>query len=163
MGKNTEIHTSTNQEYLAKLKMLIDEKIPLSRAMEIELLDYQQGILRARAPLAPNINDKGTAFGGSQAALMTLVAWGLVWLETRKKGVDCDIVIHKGEMIWHRPLCDEIKISCSRPEQQALDTFFTTLSRRGKAGLNLTVISSDGNNIYSEYNCRYVGLKKEIK
>ncbi len=127
--------------------------------MQLEILEFKHGYLRARAPLAPNINDKGTAFGGSQAALMTLLGWGLVWLETRKNGYDCDIVIHKGELIWHRALKGELLISCSIPDKEALDIFFKTLNRRGKASLSLRPIISDETGVTTEFNCRYVALK----
>ena len=55
--------------------------IPLVREMQIEVLGEAEGRLRLRAPLAPNVNDKGSAFGGSLASLMTLAGWALA---TRK-------------------------------------------------------------------------------
>ncbi len=36
--------------------------------------------LTLAVPLAPNINDKGCAFGGSLTSLMTLASWGVVEL-----------------------------------------------------------------------------------
>lgn len=158
---STPKQKTTDNEWLEAFRQLIKHEIPLSNAMQLEILDYQDNCLSARAPLDPNINDKGSAFGGSQAALMTLVAWGVVWLETRKAGLDCDIVIHKGEITWLRPLRDEILIQCQLPDADTIKLFKQTYTNKGKAALDLYVTTSDGENITSEFNCRYVALKKD--
>jgi len=129
--------------------------------MKFELLGYQDGCLTARAPLAPNINDKGTAFGGSQAALMSLVGWAVVWLETRKAGINCDIVIHKGEINWLLPLDEEILIQCQLPQTEILQNFLQDIRQRGKAAIHLRTTTSNGKNITSEFNCRYVAINKD--
>ena len=43
--------------------------IPLLNAMHLALVDYDDLTLTMEAPLAPNINNKGTAFGGSIASI----------------------------------------------------------------------------------------------
>ena len=55
--------------------------MPPVAAMQPAIAHWQDGHLRLRAPLAANVNDKGCAFGGSLCSLMTLAAWGLVYLE----------------------------------------------------------------------------------
>ena len=77
-------------------------------------------------------------------------------------GLDCDIVIHKGDITWLLPLTKEIHIQCQAPSAEALKVFLETFARRGKAALNLKVSTSDGENTTSEFNCRYVALKKDI-
>ncbi|MCF6226098.1 MAG: thioesterase domain-containing protein [Xanthomonadales bacterium] len=155
------MNKKTEREWLDAFRQLIRTDIPLSNAMQLEIIGYQDGCLSARAPLAPNINDKGTAFGGSQAALMTLVAWGVVWLETRKAGINCDIVIHKGEVSWLMPLDDEIFIQCLLPPPKTLQKFLRDIHLRGKAAIHLQVSTSNGKDITSEFNCRYVAIKKD--
>ena len=54
------------------LTRFIRDEIPLARAMDLELLAHDGDRLALRAPLAPNVNDKGCAFGGSLVSLMTL-------------------------------------------------------------------------------------------
>ena len=58
--------------------------MPPVAAMGIESAGWDGQRLRLRAPLAANINDKGTVFGGSMASIATLAAWGLRgWLAPR--------------------------------------------------------------------------------
>jgi len=155
------MNKKTEAEWVDAFVQLIRTDIPLSNAMQLEIIGYQNNCLTARAPLAPNSNDKGTAFGGSQAALMTLVAWGVVWLETRKAGINCDIVIHKGEINWLLPLDDEIHIQCQVPQANVLQKFLQDIRLRGKGAIHLQVTTSDGTNTTSEFNCRYVAIKKD--
>ena len=53
-----------------------DDDIPLTRAMGLRVESLGEGGIRMNAPLEPNVNDKGTAFGGSLAAILTLAGWG---------------------------------------------------------------------------------------
>jgi hypothetical protein len=43
--------------------------IPLLNAMHLALINYDDLVLTMEAPLAPNINNKGTAVGGSIASI----------------------------------------------------------------------------------------------
>ena len=57
---------------LAALEARIRNHIPLSEHLQFRLLSFNDDRLTLSAPLAANINDKGTMFAGSQAALMAL-------------------------------------------------------------------------------------------
>ena len=50
----------------------LHEQIPLTKAMEVTLESYDGSQLVVTAPLEPNYNHLGTAFGGSLSALTTL-------------------------------------------------------------------------------------------
>jgi thioesterase domain-containing protein len=67
---------------LAALQDVLD-CMPAVRAMQIQLDGYADGVLRITAPLAANVNDKGNAFGGSLASVLTLSGWALVSLRLR--------------------------------------------------------------------------------
>ena len=58
------------------LESFVLENIPLTRAMALSVHCRGPDRLQLKAPLAANVNDKGTGFGGSQVALATLAAWG---------------------------------------------------------------------------------------
>ena len=58
-------------------------EIPLARAMALTVAGYDGATLALAAPLAPNGNDKGCAFGGSLASLMTLAGWA--WSTSRSR------------------------------------------------------------------------------
>ena len=49
--------------------------------MGIRVAAYDGTSLKLTAPLAPNINHKSTAFGGSLYSLAVLCGWGIVHLK----------------------------------------------------------------------------------
>lgn len=91
----------------------IHQDIPLTHAMSWQIDQIQSHSLRASAPLAPNINDKGTLFGGASAALMTISAWSLVKFNLEQLGLDNDVVIQSCKNRWLRPQNEDVKLICS--------------------------------------------------
>ena len=78
--------------------------IPLLTAMELSLVDYGDLALTLEAPLAPNINNKGTAFGGSIASIALFGGWAVATLAFMDHGIDnTEIVVFKNEMTFERP------------------------------------------------------------
>lgn len=93
-----------NARLAARLQGKLLREIPLTRHLGLRVDAYLGHELHVSAPLAPNVNDKGTAFAGSLNALMTLAGWGLVHLRLQQAGEHCDIVIHKGELLYSAPI-----------------------------------------------------------
>ena len=50
--------------------------MPPVAALQLRVDDFDGDTLHLSAPLSAHVNDKGCAFGGSLASLMTLAAWG---------------------------------------------------------------------------------------
>lgn len=84
--------------------------IPLARAMSLHIVDYADGELRMRAPLAPNVNDKGCAFGGSLASLMTLAGWSAAYLRLGAAATDSEIYVQDSELRYLAPIWDDIEV-----------------------------------------------------
>ena len=55
------------------LQNKLHSEIPLTKLMELKIRNYNNSELVTTAPLHININDKGTAFGGSLAT-MTIIS-----------------------------------------------------------------------------------------
>ncbi|RDS80713.1 YiiD C-terminal domain-containing protein [Dyella psychrodurans] len=120
------------------LVAFIHEGIPLARAMALELGDYDGERLRLATPLAPNVNDKGCAFGGSLVSLMTLTGWGLVELALRRHGEDCDVYVGESTVRYLSPVWNDFAAEAQRAEEADWDTFFATLAARGRARIAVT-------------------------
>lgn len=105
-----------NARLAARLQAKFLREIPITRHLGLRVDAYEGDTLRVSAPLAPNVNDKGTAFAGSLNALMTLAGWGLVHLRLQAAGENCDIVIHKGELLYSAPIRTEFQAVASVAE-----------------------------------------------
>lgn len=78
--------------------------IPLLNAMQLSFSDYGDLSLWMEAPLAPNINNKGTAFGGSIASICLFGGWAVATLGFIDAGIrNTEIVVYTSEMTFERP------------------------------------------------------------
>lgn len=130
----------------SELVSFIRARIPLARAMALELAAHDGDRLALRAPLAPNVNDKGCAFGGSLASLMTLAGWGLVELALRERGIDCDVYVGESSVRYLAPVWTDLLAEARLAEGADWAAFFATLAARGKARIEVacTVAGADG-------------------
>ncbi len=130
----------TLQHELAReLEAVLHHEIPLSQQIGLVVERYDGARLALRAPLAPNINHKATAFAGSLTAVATLTGWGLTWLLLRQHDLRGVIVIHESATRYQLPVAHDFVAVCHAPDEQAVERFLMALRRRGKARLALTV------------------------
>ena len=113
------------------------DRIPLARAMSLHVQDWDGAALTLAVPLAPNINDKGCAFGGSLTSLMTLASWGVVELALRERGLDCDVYVQDSTVRYLAPVWGDFSAQAQLASGESFDDFFATLAARGKARLSL--------------------------
>ena len=75
------------------LRQYLYDHIPLSQAMQVEVLSAQPEGVVLGAPLPPNINHQETIFGGSASAVAILAAWSLLHVRLQHEGVHSRLVI----------------------------------------------------------------------
>jgi thioesterase domain-containing protein len=128
------------------LVTFIHDGIPLARAMALQLENYDGDRLSLSAPLAPNVNDKGCAFGGSLVSLMTLTGWGLVELALRHRNEDCDVFVGESTVRYLSPVWEDFRAEAQLADSADWTTFFDTLTTRGKARIEVSccVPGADG-------------------
>tara|TARA_R110000823_G_scaffold18342_29_gene57465 strand:+ start:438 stop:926 length:489 start_codon:yes stop_codon:yes gene_type:complete len=80
------------------------QQIPLLAAMQVDFIHYSGDALSLGMPLAPNINDKQTGFGGSIAALATACGWALISLALKEESLNVDVMVIKSEMHYLAPV-----------------------------------------------------------
>jgi thioesterase domain-containing protein len=108
--------------------------IPLSRAMDVSVVEASAKAVVIEAPLDPNINVHGTMFGGSAAVLGLLAAWSVLHLRLEAEGIANQLVIHRTEMEYLKPISGTAR-AVARLEGTDWAGFVHTLERRGKARL----------------------------
>jgi thioesterase domain-containing protein len=114
-------------------------QIPLLNHMGLGELAYDNKQLVLPAELAPNINDKGTGFGGSLATLATISGWCLTTLLLKERGLDCDVMIRDCEMRYLAPVTGDFHAEVDTPSALELDSFQSRLNEKGRARLALEV------------------------
>jgi thioesterase domain-containing protein len=89
------------------------------------------------APLKPNINDKGIAFGGTLASILALSGWALTDLVLREAGEVADVLIAVATTEYRAPVSARIVARCPLPPPEQLSAFLTAYRLRGRARLKL--------------------------
>ena len=134
------------------------ETIPLTRSLALAGMRYSGTELILTLPLAPNVNDKGCAFGGSLACLATLTGWGLLRLGLAEQKLPADLYIQDQQTQFLAPAWKQIyaRSSWSQDEKTA---FVKQYAERGKArvAVRITCISDDIE--VCSMQARYVALR----
>ncbi|GMU44664.1 MAG: thioesterase [Xanthomonadales bacterium PRO6] len=134
--------------------------IPLTRAMQLRVARFDGATLRLVAPLAPNVNDKGCAFGGSLASLLTLACWGLARLGLRAQGHDPDIYVQDSVIDYVAPVWGEIRVDASAAEGHSLADFVAMYAARGKARITLLAGVAGESGFATTLRARFVAKRR---
>ena len=106
--------------------------IPQVLAMQVQLAGERDGRLCLRAPLGPNVNDKGTAFGGSLVSLMTLAGWCLVSGRLQQAGLEAEVYVADSQVRYLAPLRADL-VAEAWLEEGYWAAFLAGFRERGKA------------------------------
>jgi thioesterase domain-containing protein len=138
------------------------EKIPLALCMDVQLSACDNDALSLRAPLAPNANDKGCAFGGSLVSLMTLNGWALVELPLRERGIACEVFVATSTVRYLAPLWQDFRSEAQLAEGSDWTNFFAALEARGKAAIEVAchVPADDGAGPAATLHARFVAKRR---
>ncbi|MFH2134843.1 MAG: thioesterase domain-containing protein [Pseudomonadota bacterium] len=141
-----------------QLQQTLHTDIPLTREMGLRVAAYDGQTLQLTAPLAPNVNDKGTAFGGSLYNIAVLCGWSLLRLKLNEAGLNKkNIVIHEAHTRYLLPVTGELHATCTLTGD-VLTEFMQPLQKKGRARITLTVAIHQQDKTAVEFTGQYVAL-----
>ena len=129
-----------------ELQNKLHNEIPLTKYMDIKIQDYNETELITTAPLSININDKGTAFGGSLSTMTIISAWSLCWLISKELGFNSNnIVIIKNDTSFRKPVTKDIVCITKKPSKEEIEIVKQKLQTKKSASLKIqSQIIEDG-------------------
>ena len=123
---------------IKELENKLHTQIPLTKLMELKIINYDEELLKTTAPLSININDKGTAFGGSLATITIISSWSLCWLISQELGFQSDnIVIIKNEHSYKKPVTKDIICVTKKPSIQEIEILKNKLLSKKSASIKI--------------------------
>ena len=122
---------------LDEITAYLHEHIPLSRHLGAVVQAYDGASIRVGAPLAPNLNHRNTAFGGSLSALAILSGWALLHLNLRNLGLPNRLVIQRSSLDFQAPVDGDFTAISTLPPAAEWDRFLSTLARHGRARVSV--------------------------
>jgi thioesterase domain-containing protein len=123
-----------------ELEQYLHARIPLSRAMQVSVVNVQSDSVILSAPLAPNINHHDTVFGGSASAVAILAAWSLVHTRLKTSGISSDLVIQRNTMHYELPIAGAFTARSFIQTTGAWESFTRILVRKGRARITVSCI-----------------------
>lgn len=118
---------------LDELTAYLHARIPVTRSLGAVAVLYDGTRLRLAAPLAPNVNQQGTAFGGSMSALAIVAGWALLHLKLRERGIENRLVIQRSTLDFEAPVDGDFTATATLPAAAQWERFLLTLERHGRA------------------------------
>ena len=136
-------------------------ELPPVAAIQVQVADYDGQRLVLTAPLSANVNDKGSAFGGSMTSLMTYAGWGLVTLQLQQAGMAADVFVADSSVRYLKPLYGDLHAEAELAPDQSWPAFLQTLAQRGRARIHLRaeILLPDGQ-VMADLAGRYVAIAK---
>src|SRR5688572_18436898 len=110
-----------NDQLLRDTEAFLHQQIPLTQAMGVTVESWDGQLLVLHAPLEPNHNHLGTAFGGSLSALATLAGYCLLWLVLGDR--QAHIVVRESTIRYRSPVRGALRALCRLPAAQELEVF----------------------------------------
>lgn len=142
---------------IKQLQTFLYQEIPLTKDMGLIIKEFSPESILTTAPLAKNINDKGSVFGGSSSALMIITAWSLIKLNCQKYDITSDIVIHKNETTWNKALYEKLYIKARFKKAYNFEGIKCALQRSKLQRVECIIeLQDDVANIYSTMTTKYV-------
>jgi len=141
------------------LTAFLHEQIPLTRAMGLRAAEANAQRLILEAPLEPNRNHLGTAFGGSLHALPTLACYGSLWMVLREAGLDGHVVVKRSNALYRAPVKGPLRAVCERPAAALVADFLADLPRNKKARMELrAIVEGPGGKPAVEFDGSFVAI-----
>lgn len=161
---NAPMTVDAREAALGSLRTQARQMVPIA-AMQVDVAGYDGQRLRVDAPLAPNMNDKGGAFGGSMSSVMTFAGWGLVTLRLHEAGVRAEVFVADSAVRYLRPLHGPLHALAELAPGQSWESFLTTLAQRGRARVHLQArilspAEGPGVELMADLSGRYVAILK---
>jgi thioesterase domain-containing protein len=143
--------------HIQELQTSTFDHIPLVRAMDLRFIALHAGRLTANLPLAPNINDKGCAFGGSLVSALTLLGWGLLRSYCIANDIAADIFVQDSEVKYLKAAFTDCMVEAVADEAE-LQLFLQQLRERGKARMTLKSVCVSAGDVATSMSARYVAI-----
>ncbi len=143
----------------ADLETYLHTHIPLSAAMQVGVVASSPESVTLRAPLAPNINHRSTAFGGSVSTLAILSAWSLVNLRLKAEGLTTRLVIQSNRMDYDAPIESDFTATATLADTAAWPLFTRMLLRKGRARVVVQSVVRCGDAVGGRFEGEFVAFR----
>jgi thioesterase domain-containing protein len=121
------------------LQNQIDSEFPLAKHIGIVVESAEDAGVVLFAPLEPNSNHAGTAFGGSLFCVAVLAGWGWLTRYLAMHQLAADAVVQESTICYLLPVHGALRATLRAPPAEQIDKFRKMLRRAGRGRIHLRV------------------------
>lgn len=141
-----------------ELAEYIHEHIPLSKAMGVSVVSFEDDALTLQAPLGPNINHRQSVFGGSASALAILAGWALLHVRLCAEGLANRLVIQRNIMEYQRPIIGPFTARAMLEHPDRWKHFTAMLERKGKGRVTVSAVLEHTDQVVGRFTGEFVAF-----
>jgi len=136
------------------------DAMPPVAAMQVRAVAWDGERLALHAPLAANVNDKGCAFGGSLAGVMTLAGWGLVTLRLAAAGLKAEVFVADSQVRYLKPLYADLEAEARLAPDTDWDAVLRAFHERGRGRATVHArVLGPGDEPVADLSARFAALR----
>lgn len=109
----------------------------MTSALGVKVVRADENEVEVSAPLHPNRNHLGTAFGGSLNSVCLLACYTWLFNVLKTRGYDEHIVLKTSQIHYFHPVDQDLRVICKIPESTEFQKFMQAFERKGKARIEL--------------------------
>lgn len=141
------------------LERTLTADIPLGGAMKLGVTRLDDEGVELSLPLSPNVNDKGTAFGGALASAMILAGWALPRLLLKRAAIRAELVIGRCETRFLAPVRGDFRALCAWPPVSDGRRFAERVEEKGRASVLLEPRIETADGVAATLVAKYAALR----
>jgi thioesterase domain-containing protein len=122
---------------IESLQAYITARIAPARALDVRLEAIDPVTLAA--PLAANLNDKGTGFAGSLFSVAALAGWALITRWCAREPVDAEVVLQSSTARFLAPARADFRAIAHEPSAAQREKLRRMLARSGRGRAEVAV------------------------
>jgi thioesterase domain-containing protein len=147
-----------SEDLSSRLQRYLLKQIPTTKALGASVAEASLEEILIVAPLTPNLNHHGTAFGGSVSAVAILSGWTLVYARLEAEGQFPGVVIQHNEIRYLKPIEGAFAARARLAQPEKWTYFLQGLSRHGRARTVIAVEVEGPRGISALFRGTYVAL-----
>ncbi|OPX56061.1 thioesterase domain-containing protein, putative [Oceanospirillum multiglobuliferum] len=137
----------------------IKANIPLVNHMGLNSITFNGNSVAFHISLTPNLNDKGTGFGGSISAFCTLAGWALTTLALIDKDLERSAVVKTGNIEFFAPITEDFIVNCYSSEATGIEQLIEQVKSKGRGRLPIIAEIIQNEKIAVRYEGIYVAFE----
>lgn len=118
-------------------------QVPLIAHMQVDLLSWDGATVITEAPLAPNLNTHGTAFGGSLYNVAAMTGWSAVHLTLMDAGHTPNVWLAKGEIEYKTPVRGALR-GMATLNEESRQQLIQAYEAKGRSRITIDVVIREG-------------------